>query len=79
MFMVVVGTVDQLIDGLSFMTFVFYALCIVAVFILRVSHRKEPHLFKVWVMQLAEFFGYQKLAMTEALFGGCLRTRITGG
>ncbi len=48
MFMVIVGTVDQLIDGLSFMSFIFYTLCIVAVLILRVTHHKEPRLFKVW-------------------------------
>ena len=47
MFMVIVGSVDELIDGLSFMSFIFYALCIVAVLILRVTHHKEPRLFKV--------------------------------
>ncbi len=47
MLMVVIGTIDQLIDGFSFISFIYYTLVIIAVFILRVTHRKEPRLFKV--------------------------------
>lgn len=47
MLMVVIGTIDQLIDGFAFISFLFYTLVIIAVFILRITHRKEPRLFKV--------------------------------
>ena len=47
MLMVGVGTIDQLIDGLTFILFVFYTLVIMAVVILRITHRKEPRFFKV--------------------------------
>ena len=47
MLMVVVGTVDQLIDGFTFISFVFYGMVIAAVIILRITHRKEPRLFAV--------------------------------
>ena len=47
MLMVVVGTIDQLIDGTTFILFVFYTLIILAVVILRITHPKEPHYFKV--------------------------------
>ena len=47
MLMVVAGTIDQLIDGFGFISFIFYTLVIIAVFILRITHHKEPRLFKV--------------------------------
>ena len=47
MLMVVTGTIDQLIDGLGFISFVFYALVIVGVLILRITRPKEPRIFKV--------------------------------
>ncbi len=47
MVMVVVGTIDQLIEGFTFVSFVFYMLAIVAVLILRVTRPKEKRLFKV--------------------------------
>lgn len=45
--MVSIGTINQLIDGFTFVSFIFYTLSIVAVLILRVTHRKEPRIFKV--------------------------------
>ena len=42
-----VGTIKELIDGVEFINNVFYGLCIVAVFILRVTHSKEPRIFSV--------------------------------
>ena len=46
-FMVSIGTIDTLIQGFAFVSFLFYMLSIAAVVILRVTHGKEPRLFKV--------------------------------
>lgn len=46
--MVSAGTIDQLIDSFTFVSFTFYTLAITGVLILRITHRKEPRLFKVY-------------------------------
>lgn len=47
MFMVVTGTIDRLINGFSAMSLVVYGMTVAGVVILRVTHQKEPRLFKV--------------------------------
>ena len=45
--MVIIGDIEQLIDGFSSINLVIYGMTTAAVVILRVTHQKEQRLFKV--------------------------------
>ena len=42
-----VGAIKELIEGVEFITNLFIGLCVIAVFILRVTHSEEPRIFSV--------------------------------
>ena len=48
--LVVTGNIDDLVDGASSATWVFYGLTIAALLIMRVTHKDEPRPYKVWLL-----------------------------
>ena len=45
--MIVIGDIEDLIDSFAAASFVFYLLSFLALIIMRITHPKEPRLFKV--------------------------------
>ena len=80
--LIVVGNIDDLIDGVSSAVWLFYGLAIAGLLIMRVTHRHEPRPYRVWL--IAPIFGLlvclylivfpviQKPVPTLLAFGGVL-------
>ena len=48
--LVVTGNIDDLVDGASSATWVFYGMTIAGLLIMRVTHKDEPRPYKVWLI-----------------------------